>query len=68
MIIHAIKYDFIILIIFSWTEINLHLFRRLVFVQRKFFLFLNISLIKSMSSIFSTIDFRRDCDDSYDVV
>jgi hypothetical protein len=68
MIIHAIKYDFIILIIFSWIEIDLYLFRRFVFVQRKLFLFLNISSVESMSSSFSTIDFRRDCDDSCDVV
>jgi hypothetical protein len=68
MIIHAIKYDFIILIIFSWIEIDLYLFRRSVFVQRKLFLFLDISSIESMSSSFSTIDFRRNCDDSCDVV
>jgi hypothetical protein len=68
MIIHAIKYDFIILIIFSWAEIDLYLFRRFVSVQRKLFLFLDISSIESMSSSSSTIDFRRDCDDSCDVV
>jgi hypothetical protein len=63
MIIHAMKYDFIILMMFSWAEIDLYLFRRLTFVQRKEFLFLNISSAVSMSSIFSKVDFRRDWND-----
>jgi hypothetical protein len=58
MIIHAMKYDFIVLMMFSWTEIDLYLFRRLTSVQRKEFLFLEIFLTESMSSIFSRIDFR----------
>ncbi len=60
MIIHAMKYDFIILMMFSWTKIDLYLFRRLTFVQKKEFLFLKISLVKSISSIFSRINFRRN--------
>jgi hypothetical protein len=63
IIIHAMRYEFIILMMFSWTKINLYLFRRLTFVQRTEFLFLDISSAESMSSIFSRVDFSRDWDD-----
>jgi hypothetical protein len=63
MIIHAMRYDLIILMMFSWAKIDLYLFRRLTFIQRKKVLFLEISSAESMSSIFSRIDFRRSWDE-----